>query len=49
MHLKEIGRKNVDWMNISRGRENWWALVNTVMNLIFYTLHSMQYDTMVTM
>jgi len=31
------------------GNENWWALVNMVMNFIFYILHSMQYDSMVTL
>ena len=32
MVLKEIGCKNVDWIDLVQDRDNWRALVNTVMN-----------------
>jgi hypothetical protein len=30
--LREIG-EGVDWMLLVQGRDQWWILVNTVMNL----------------
>jgi hypothetical protein len=33
MDLKEIGRGNVDWIQMAQDRDRWRALVNTVMNL----------------
>jgi hypothetical protein len=31
--LKEIGREWVDWIHVTQNRNQWRALVNTVMNL----------------
>jgi hypothetical protein len=33
MDLREIGFGDVDWIHWAQGRDRWWALVNTVMNL----------------
>jgi hypothetical protein len=33
MDLWKIGLKRVDWIDLARDRDKWWALVNTVMNL----------------
>jgi hypothetical protein len=33
MDLREIGWGVVDWINLSEDRDQWWALVNTVMYL----------------
>jgi hypothetical protein len=33
MDLKEIGWEGVDWMHLALDRDQWWAVVNTVMNL----------------
>jgi len=30
--LKETGRSVVDWINLTEDREQWRAVVNTVMN-----------------
>jgi hypothetical protein len=30
---KEIGWEDVDWMHLAQDWDQWWALVNTVMNL----------------
>jgi hypothetical protein len=32
MDLKEIGCQDVDWVQLAQ--EQWWALVNVVMNLL---------------
>jgi hypothetical protein len=34
MDLKEIGWQIVDWMHLAQDRDQWRALVNTVMNLL---------------
>jgi hypothetical protein len=31
--LKENGCENVDWIHLTYDRVQWWAVVNTVMNL----------------
>jgi hypothetical protein len=31
--LREIGWEGVDWMHLAHDRDQWQALVNTVMNL----------------
>jgi hypothetical protein len=31
--IREIGWEGLDWMNLARDRDHWWALVDTVMNL----------------
>jgi hypothetical protein len=33
MNLREIGWDGVDWIDISQNRDEWRALVNTVMNI----------------
>jgi hypothetical protein len=32
MDLREIGLEDVDWMHLPHDREQWWAVVNAVMN-----------------
>jgi hypothetical protein len=33
MDLREIGWSGIDWIDLARDRDQWSALVNTVMNL----------------
>jgi hypothetical protein len=33
MDLREIGWVGVDWINMAQDRDQWRALVNTVLNL----------------
>jgi hypothetical protein len=33
MDFREIGREGKDWMDLAQDRDQWRALVNTVMNL----------------
>jgi hypothetical protein len=33
MDLRKIGWENVDWKHLDQDRDQWWAVVNTVMNL----------------
>jgi hypothetical protein len=33
MDLREIGRDGVDWIELPQDRDQWRALVDTVMNL----------------
>jgi hypothetical protein len=33
MDLTEIRWEDVDWINLAQDRDQWWAVVNTVMNL----------------
>jgi hypothetical protein len=33
MDLREIGWDGIDWMELAQDRDQWRALVNTVMNL----------------
>jgi hypothetical protein len=33
MHLREIGWDGVDWIDMAQDRDQWRALVNTVLNL----------------
>jgi hypothetical protein len=35
MDLREIGEGGMDWIDLAQDREEWRALVNTVMNLRF--------------
>jgi hypothetical protein len=35
MDLREIGWEDVEWIHLTLGRDQWWAVVNTVMNLQF--------------
>jgi hypothetical protein len=33
MDVREIGRDGMDWMDLAQNRDQWRALVNTVMNV----------------
>jgi hypothetical protein len=33
MDVREIGMEGVDWMHPDKDRNQWWDLVNMVMNL----------------
>jgi hypothetical protein len=33
MDLRAIGWEAVDWMRMAQDRNQWWALVNMVMNI----------------
>jgi hypothetical protein len=33
MDLREITWEGVDWMHLAQDRDQWWSLVNTLMNL----------------
>jgi hypothetical protein len=33
MDLREIGWEVVDWIHMFQDKDQWWALVNEVMNL----------------
>jgi hypothetical protein len=33
MDLRETGWDAMDWIDLAQDRDQWWALVNTVMNL----------------
>jgi hypothetical protein len=33
MDLREIEWGGIDWVDLFQDRDQWWALVNTVMNL----------------
>jgi hypothetical protein len=35
MDLREIGWDGMDWIDLAQDRDQWWALVNAVMNLRF--------------
>jgi hypothetical protein len=32
MDLREIGWEGIEWMHLDQDRDQWWALMNTVMN-----------------
>jgi hypothetical protein len=34
MDLREIGRDGMDWIDLAQNRDQWRALVNTMMNLL---------------
>jgi hypothetical protein len=33
MDLRYIGWSSIDWIDLAEDRDQWWALMNTVMNL----------------
>jgi hypothetical protein len=33
MNLREVVYEDVDWMHMAKDRDQWWALVNTTINL----------------
>jgi hypothetical protein len=36
--LREIGRGGMYWHDLAQDRDQWWALVSTVMNLRFHKI-----------
>jgi hypothetical protein len=36
IYLREIGLEGVNWINLAEDRDRWRALVNKVMNFVFY-------------
>jgi hypothetical protein len=32
MDIRKIGLKGVDWIHLPQDRDQWWAVVNTVIN-----------------
>jgi hypothetical protein len=38
MDLREIGWDGMDWINLAQDRDQWMALVNTVMNPGFHKM-----------
>jgi hypothetical protein len=38
--LREIGWGSVEWIHLAQDRDQWWAVVNTVMNLQVLTPRS---------
>jgi hypothetical protein len=34
MDLQEVGCEGVDWIHLAQDRDQWWALVDLVMNLL---------------
>jgi hypothetical protein len=34
MYVREVGWEGVDWMHVAKDRDQWRAVVNTVMNLL---------------
>ena len=35
IHLQEVGREAIDWIELAQDRESWQSLVNAVMNFWF--------------
>jgi hypothetical protein len=33
LDIREIGCEGVDWIHLAQDRNQWWAVVNTVMNI----------------
>ena len=33
MDLREVGCGGMDWLELAKDRDRWWALVSSVMNL----------------
>jgi hypothetical protein len=33
MDLRETGLEDVDWIHMAQDKDQWWAVVNTIMNL----------------
>jgi hypothetical protein len=34
MDLREVGCGDIDWIELVKDRDRWWAVVNAVMNLL---------------
>jgi len=35
MDHREVGWEGVEWIQLTQDRDHWWAVVNTVMSLLF--------------
>ena len=33
LDFQKVGRRSMDWIDLTQDRDRWWALVNEVMNL----------------
>jgi hypothetical protein len=33
MDLRELGLGGMDWIHLAQNRDQWWALVNMIMNI----------------
>jgi hypothetical protein len=33
MDIREVGWKDMNWIDLAQDRDRWWAVVNAVMNL----------------
>jgi hypothetical protein len=33
MDLQEVGWEDMDWIDLAKDRDSWWAVVNSVKNL----------------
>ena len=38
MDLQEVGCEGVDWIELAKNRDRWWALMNAVMNFGFHKM-----------
>jgi len=47
MYLKEISWKGIDWIDLAEDGDRWKAVVNMVMNLIFYRSCAVVFHTQV--
>jgi hypothetical protein len=47
MDLREIGWGGMDWIDLSQDRDQWRALVNTVMN-VWVPFHSIKFSIIIT-
>jgi hypothetical protein len=34
MSFREVGWEGVDWMHLAQNKDQWWALVNTAVNVL---------------
>jgi len=34
--LREVGWEGVDWIRLAQNRDQWWVIVNAIMNLRFH-------------
>jgi len=38
MNLQEVGLGGMDWIDLAKDKDKWWALVNAVMNFVFHKM-----------
>jgi hypothetical protein len=38
MDLRRTGMEGMDWINLAEVRDNWWALVSTLLNIWIHKL-----------